>query len=555
MIAMALFIIYILKWAIALTLLHSLYGLTLRRETFHTLNRVVLLGILVLSAVLPLCHFNIGHETWLSQGFERLEESLAFETVTPTDEASRSTEAVLPYSSSDDQGTIIPRSSNNHSEVIEQPADVSVFSWATMLLWLYLLGTVACWLMFLRSLAKVIRLIRRSQCIEERDGVRILLCPELRNSCSWMQWVMLAPEDRPTPEGPVFTHELAHVRLGHSWDKILAEITCRTLWFLPFAWMLREDLSDVHEYEADRAVLQTGIDIREYNQLLILKAVRPGLQPVVNAFNQSRIKKRITMMYKRKSNKWCAAKALYLLPMGMLSLVAFAKPVNQVSSRFGVPTEETVGDESTYQLDFSKPAGHAKKMVALDAAVLIDGEPATPVNGNWLADIDLNNVTISKDIEGNITRVNLRSKADNDSIYEVVEVLPKYPGDEPALYQYLHENIKYPAVALEYGVQGRVMVTFVVEKDGTLSDVKAIAARDLKTGKELTEVVIMHKRGNITEEDAQAELQKRQAEGVKAINAEGVRVVKAMPKRWEPGRQGGKPVRTRFILPLVFRLK
>lgn len=462
MIAMALFIIYILKWAIALTLLHSLYGLTLRRETFHTLNRVVLLGILVLSAVLPLCHFNIGHETWLSQGFERLEESLAFETVTPTDEASRSTEAVLPYSSSDDQGTIIPRSSNNHSEVIEQPADVSVFSWATMLLWLYLLGTVACWLMFLRSLAKVIHLIRRSQCIEERDGVRILLCPALRNSCSWMQWVMLAPEDRPTPEGPVFTHELAHVRLGHSWDKILAEITCRTLWFLPFAWMLREDLSDVHEYEADRAVLQTGIDIREYNQLLILKAVRPGLQPVVNAFNQSRIKKRITMMYKRKSNKWCAAKALYLLPMGLLSLVAFAKPTGEA-----VPIRPMK-------------------------------EPTMSLEAESVDDV-----------------------LKEDSIYDYVDV-PAHPNkisDEAWWINWVAQHTITPEEAAKSDSQKGAFLSFVVEKDGSLSNLVILRSSDAALADE-----IMHSMPPLP--------------GPK-------------PGGWIPAMRQGKPVRQRLVLHIL----
>ena len=314
--------IYLIKWALALTLLYSLYGLTLRRETFHTLNRAVLLNILVVSAVLPLFHIPLGHETWLSQGFERLENALAADSA--PDETFLSGQSTQIRRLHDDDAAIAQSSSCNRTITIVQSANPSSFPWTTTFIGAYILATSTFWLVYLRSLIGVVRLIRRSSLIEERVGVRILSCPELKNSCSWMRWVLLANEDGSTPS--ILTHELAHVRLGHSWDKLLCELTCRTLWFLPFAWMLREDMNDVHEFEADRAVLRTGIDIRAYNQLLILKAVRPGLQPVVNAFNQSRIKKRITMMFKPKSNKWRAAKVLYLLPVMALTLVAFAKP-------------------------------------------------------------------------------------------------------------------------------------------------------------------------------------------------------------------------------------
>lgn len=335
-------IIYLLKWAFALTLFYSLYGLTLRRETFHTLNRAVLLVILVVSAVLPLCPIPLGHETWLSQGFQRLEEVLTTNQVVSDEQAKLPTdidnkaggtihadENIQSKTSFHHDGTIIPSSLNNHSIMMERSTQPVPQRWTTIVLGLYILTTVAFWLAYLRSLFGVVRLIRRSSLIEERDGARILSCPELKNSCSWMRWVLLAEADYSSAipdSSSILTHELAHVRLGHSWDKLLCELTCRTLWWLPFAWMLREDMNDVHEFEADRAVLRTGIDIRAYNQLLILKAVRPGLQPVVNAFNQSRIKKRITMMFKPKSNKWHAAKVLYLLPVMALTLVAFAKP-------------------------------------------------------------------------------------------------------------------------------------------------------------------------------------------------------------------------------------
>lgn len=507
--------VYLIKWAIALTLLYSLYGLTLRRETFHTLNRAVLLVILVVSAVLPLFHIPLGHETWLSQGFERLENALAPQP----DETFLSGQSTQIRRLHDDDAAIAQSSSCNRTITIQQSNKPGSFHWATIFIGTYTLVTIAFWLAYLHSLAGVIRLIRRSTLIEERDGVHILSCPELKNSCSWMRWVLLANEDGPTPS--ILTHELAHVRLGHSWDKLLCELTCRTLWFLPFAWMLREDMNDVHEFEADRAVLRTGIDIQAYNQLLILKAVRPGLQPVVNAFNQSRIKKRITMMFKPKSNKWRAAKVLYLLPMGILSLAAFAKPVD-------LSSDLDSQQESTYTLDFSKPGSYAKKIVELDDGVVrIDGEPVTsPLYGDWLNDIDLSNVTVTLDEQGYIVQLNLHSKAgttpkvtslaDDGKIYEVVEVMPAFPGGSEALYKWLTNNLHYPEAAKKQKVQGRVVVRFVVETDGSITDAKAVNSPN------------------------------------QLLSEEALRVVKFMP-RWEPGKIKGKPVRSHFLLPITFK--
>ena len=357
--------IYLIKWALALTLLYSLYGLTLRRETFHTLNRAVLLIILVASAVLPLFHIPLGHETWINQGFERLENALAADSA--PDETFLSGQSTQIRRLHDDDAAIAQSSSCNRTITIVQSANPSSFPWTTTFIGAYILATSAFWLVYLRSLIGVVRLIRRSSLIEERVGVRILSCPELKNSCSWMRWVLVAEADY---SSAILTHELAHLRLGNSWDNFLCELTFRTLSCLPFAWMLREDMNDVHEFEADRAVMRTGIDIRAYNQLLILKAVRPGLQPVVNAFNQSRIKKRITMMFKPKSNKWRAAKVLYLLPVMALTLVAFAKPnektiISQKEKTLTIPPldidiDATLKEDSIY--DYVDIPAHPNKV-------------------------------------------------------------------------------------------------------------------------------------------------------------------------------------------------
>ena len=111
-----------------------------------------------------------------------------------------------------------------------------------------------------------------------------------------------------------------------------------------------------------------------------------------------------------------------------------------------------------------------------------------------------------------------KEKEENKMIFEVVEEYAKLPGEDEACYEWLAQHIVYPDEAKAKGIQGRVFVQFIVEKDGTLSDVEAVRSPD------------------------------------PSLAQEAVRVVKDMPK-WIPGRQGGKAVRSRFRLPIMFRLK
>jgi TonB-dependent SusC/RagA subfamily outer membrane receptor len=298
---MAEFFIYILKWAVTLTLLYSFYGLWLRRETFHTLNRMVLLGMLVMSALLPAFHVTTTQSTVLNQSVERVEVLVLEENES----------GVMPSS----------------EEAREVP--VTRFSWIRLTFIIYIIGLLACWLYYFYMLGRFGLLVGRAKRLPVSEvpvWVHVAVSPNVKNSCSWFRWIVLSPADAHDARVTILTHELAHIQRGHSWDKLLCECTCRMLWFLPFVWMLRQDLADVHEFEADRAVLDTGVNLREYNELMIRKAVRSGLQPVVNAFNESKTKKRMMMMFKKKSTKLAALKVLYLLPLTAFAITAFAKP-------------------------------------------------------------------------------------------------------------------------------------------------------------------------------------------------------------------------------------
>ena len=308
---MAAFIIYTIRWAAVLTMLYSLYGLFLKRETLHGFNRVVLLGILVASMILPLCQIETKESNYVTQRREMIEYQIAN----------------APNPLDDDVQRVVVSNPDNGVKNTYNPIREDINACILIAVAIYFAGLIVVWLRYLWQMAALMMLIRRSRRVSIEglpENVRAITLPEIKTPCSWMRWIILNPADVNTRA--IINHELAHIRLGHSWDILFCELTCRMLWFVPFVWMLRQDLRDVHEYQADRCVLRSGINDEEYQLLLIRKATGTGLQPVVNALNQSPIKRRFKMMYTKPSRRWVALKAAYLLPLSALALMAFARP-------------------------------------------------------------------------------------------------------------------------------------------------------------------------------------------------------------------------------------
>lgn len=308
---MATFLIYIIRWAVVLTMLYSLYGLFMKRETLHSFNRVVLLVILGASMVLPMVRVETAESNVLTDMLQRTDDSV--------ESAIRHEGDKAPVIVLQDKVTARP------SETEQLIGQGTIVFLAAVLI--YIIGVAVAWLHYLWALVSLLRLIRQGRRVAIDGlprGVKVLMHPAVKTPCSWMSWMILNPVD--VSSQAIIKHERAHIRLCHSFDMLLCELTCRMLWFVPFVWMLRQDLRDVHEYQADRSVLQSGIDENEYQLLLIRKATSTGLQPVVNALNQSPIKRRFTMMYKKPSRRWVALKAAYLVPLSALVIVAFARP-------------------------------------------------------------------------------------------------------------------------------------------------------------------------------------------------------------------------------------
>lgn len=288
---MSVFFVYTVKWALCVSLLYSGWSLLLRRETFHRMNRIFLVSFIVIGAVLPLIEFKA-----------------------PTD---------LPMAGimSSDSHFFVFR--NNLPSVQAKPT-VAPF-WSTLLLLIYIIGVVYSLLRYTFDLLAVVRLIRRSQLAEIRNGIHICLDEQIESPVSWMRWVVISPKDLLSNGSTFLAHETTHIRNGHSLELLLTEICVRLQWYNPFAWMLRNDLQTVQEFEADQAALQNGMNCEGYAHLLITKAVNPQLA-AANSFLRSPLKARISMMLRPTSSQTRIGRILFTVPVCAFALFVFAKP-------------------------------------------------------------------------------------------------------------------------------------------------------------------------------------------------------------------------------------
>ena len=298
---MGILFVYILKSSFCLAVFYLFYRLLLSRETFHRFNRIALLGILLLSCLLPFVEVSVRRPVEMYQTMMTWEQWLLL-----TDLAGTETHAV---------------------QVQE-----NVVTWIQGLLLVYLFGILFFMLRNIYSLFGLWVLLKSGRREKVSDYVvtvvkAVLIVHERDISpFSWMRYIVISQKDLHENGREILTHELAHIRNRHSWDLFAADICIFFQWFNPAAWLLKQELQNIHEYEADETVINEGVDARQYQLLLIKKAVGTRLYSMANSFNHSKLKKRITMMLKEKSNPWARLKYLYVLPLAAIAVTAFARP-------------------------------------------------------------------------------------------------------------------------------------------------------------------------------------------------------------------------------------
>ena len=664
--------IYVIKAAITLALLYSCFFVFLSKETFHRFNRCILVGIMLVSLVMPMFHFTTSHPTTLNEEVYIVQNYIE----------------------------------QDYTPIVVAPQAPRI-TWIQVLTWIYLIGVAV---MLILTIVQAIALTRFLRCgvrhTDSRGNTVILHNGEVP-PFSIFRYIVMSVKDYETSRQYILTHEQEHIRLAHTYDLLLLQGMKILQWFNPFIWFLSRDLKAVHEYEADQAVINQGIDAKSYQQLLVMKVVGNRLQPFTNNLNHGSLKKRIIMMYQKPSNRWLMLKALCAIPVAALTINTFATPIETDPVEDMVKTLETTSvptinevkenvlttvesvDETTFAIHpvadqygritgfthEGKPAdgyfectaeyvfingrqateaelrnyktllanstfemvktenGTAKYNYKDKHGIIVihtqeasaapdDNNPLVIVNGieiNLSTDVktltgetiakalnikedDVESITVLKDAaataiygergKNGVIEIKVKSAFLNklpgvqqnedgsytingrkvqkilingqeyfkalsegqevptiqgaihdDPILEVAEEPAQYPGGQGALMQFLAQHIRYPKISQEHGAQGRALVQFVIEKDGSLSNIKifkgALSAEDAIT---------------VSAQGTAAEGNKTPKEAYDALNIEAVRVIREMPN-WIPAKQQGEAVRMKYTLPINFRLQ
>lgn len=354
----------------------------------------------------------------------------------------------------------------NHVQEAESGSSISILSVITVV---YLAGLIFCLLRIAFGiLSSEIICHRRSRMLA--DGSRLVITERNYAPFSWRNCIVISRKDYESNGAMIIAHEQAHVHHHHSFDLILAQLFCAVQWFNPAAWMLRRSLMEVHEFEADAQVLEDGFDGRRYQICLVRAALQGSFATTTNNFSNCSTKKRIVMMNRHSTNPWARLRALLMLPVVALSVIVASACKQDSNSEMNLKTQD-----------------------APPSSVFVDIQECEECE---------------------------TEEADTSQVFMVVEEMPEFPGGEEALFDYLRSNLQYPERCKENKIQGRVLITFVVNKDGSI-----------------VEPAVVKSAG---------------PEGVE-LDVEALRVISSMPA-WTPGKQKGEAVRVRYTIPISFRL-
>ena len=453
-------LVYQIKVGLCLIAFYLLWKLLLSRETFHRFNRVALLAVMALALVLPWIRLTLDTPTPVTEGIVMLDEIF----ITPD------------------------------GAIQVQPA---AKTWNTMDIAIvaYFIGMAMALAWFLHSQWNLHRLMKKGRKESLADGVTLHVLPGDIAPFSYFRHIVINEQDYRDNSREILIHEKAHITLRHSWDVMFMGLVTLFQWWNPAAWLLCRELRQVHEYEADEAVLNEGVDVKQYQLLLIRKSVGDQLFSMANNFNYQSLKKRIRMMTINKSSRWKRLRALAVVPVIALALLAFAN----------LKTDAAAVMANTYPAD----AVQSPTNLELPAPIQAEEVPAA---------VEEKTEEPALEETATVEPVPEEPVSDDVTDYEIVEQKPEFPGGEAEMMKFLYQNFKYPPMAAKNKVQGRVVVQFTVDKTGQVGDVEVVRSVDPE------------------------------------LDAEAVRVTKLLPK-FIPGRQNGEAVSVKYVIPFNFKLQ
>ena len=447
--------IYLVKINVALMLLYGFYRLTVSRDTFFGLRRLTLWLIYAVALMVPALNL----EYWVRD--------------TPTMASMANVYADTFY------------------PVVVVKAQASGITWMDMLLGIYWVGVAVLSLRLVWQLFSIIRLVVISR-KQEVEGITVHLLKGDGSPFSFFRWVFMYPS---TLEGrqlhEVMVHECTHVSGLHSLDTLFSELFSIVCWFNPFAWLMKQEVRMNLEYLADESVLSDGNARKSYQYHLLGLAYRQPNEStkIANNFNLLPLKKRIKMMNKRRTSE--IGKAKYFLFAPLAGVLLMVSNIECVAREIGEQIPEVAEVQQ-------------KAEQALNADVAV-ANPMAKAEAELKAEAKTSDATAPADTTKSV-------------VYDIPETMPYFPGGQVLMLKYLADNIKYPASAVKAKKQGRVIVTFIVQKDGSVTHAKIAKSIDPE------------------------------------LDAEALRVVKGMPK-WTPGTQNGKPVNVKYSVPVKFSLQ
>jgi TonB family protein len=499
--------IYLLKSGLALWMFYGVYWFFLRKETFFSLNRIVLLGSVALSFILP---------------FLRIENlfTLSGNTAIPSFFMDFGEEATITAVS--------------NGGILDFKGLLPIVAMIIYLSGIVFLGA--------RLIYQMIRLFRLSKKypVTSRDGMGLIYVNENIAPCSFFRHIFIHTSMKTDDKlEQIILHESAHVKNLHFIDLILFGLAGIIHWFNPVMWLFERSIREVHEFEADREVLKHEPDKGMYQALLVNQVTGIEIFKLANSFSKSITKKRMIMMSKMRSGKLSSAKVLVVLPIILCLVFAFSKPQVIGKSSQNLQPKHVMGKVTDAKSNESL-AG---------AAVIIEGTTEGTVTdeaGKYMIDLSGGEQVLVFSYVGYETQ---RVKADRPEIivkmqkkvydlpednalkpgeeitsekdkelFQVVEEMPSFQGKGgEGFREYLAKNIVYPEEAKKNSITGKVYVQFTVNTKGEVVDVKVV--RSVSPG----------------------------------LDKEAVRVVESSPL-WEPGKQKGKPVDVQFTFPIEFKL-
>lgn len=475
--------IYLIKINVALVLLYGFYRLTVSRDTFFGLRRLTLWLIYAVALMVPALNL----EYWVRD--------------TPTMVSMANVYADTFY------------------PVVVVKAQASGITWMDMLLGIYWVGVAVLSLRLVWQLFSIIRLVVISR-KQEVEGIMVHLLKGEGSPFSFFRWVFMYPS---TLEGrqlhEVMVHECTHVSGLHSLDTLFSELFSIACWFNPFAWLMKQEVRMNLEYLADESVLSDGNARKSYQYHLLGLAYRQPNEStkIANNFNLLPLKKRIKMMNKRRTSE--IGKAKYLLFAPLAGVLLMVSNIESVAREIGEQIPEVAEVQQKTEQALNADVAVANPM-AKDAVEMMNPAEAEEMEADKAAEAALIAVEQAKQAaeEKVKTKPQTETTKKKNSWDCIPETMPYFPGGNVLMLKYLADNIKYPASAVKAKKQGRVIVGFIVQKDGSITHAKIVRSIDPE------------------------------------LDAEALRVVKGMPK-WTPGTQLGKPVSVKYALPVKFSLQ